>query len=124
EAKWAMEAETYRYMLRGCGAVIVIPGWVIGPGGAEAILEPLITRLARGRLAGRTERTLNLVDARDLAETLVKALEGGRAGRRYVVGGQNLGSELIVGRILEATGQKRSALRVPPGTLRHAARVG
>lgn len=123
EAKWAMEAEVYRYMLRGFGAAVMIPGLILGPGGAESTLGPLIRRLARAQLPGLIGQHVNLIDVRDLAEGLVKGLERGRAGRRYIVGGQNLELRLVAAEVSALKKVKAPTFQLPAAPIRRAAQL-
>ncbi len=63
----------------------------VGPGDL-GISPP--TRLIRdfclGKLPARMDCTLNLIDVRDVAEGLIKTMERGRPGQRYLLGGENL----------------------------------
>ena len=90
EAKFSMEAEIYRYIDAGTPAVIAIPGAVFGPGDVKPATGEFLVRLAAGQIPALVEGTFNAVDVRDVAEVLVAALQKGRPGRRYVIGGENV----------------------------------
>lgn len=97
EGKWSAEAEVYRYIADGLDAVIVIPTLVFGPGDAGLTTGRWIRRIAAGRLAvGLDEAVCNAVDARDVAEGIAAALRGGRRGRRYILGGENVAVDRII----------------------------
>lgn len=74
----------------GIDAVIVNPGFMIGPRDARPSSGRVIVDLVRGRIpiypAGRN----NFVDVRDVARGTVAAWERGARGRRYILGGHNL----------------------------------
>lgn len=75
----------------GQPVVVANPTMPVGPG--DRGLSPptrLIRDFCQGRLPARMDCTLNLIDVRDVAEGLVRTLERGRPGRRYLLGGENL----------------------------------
>ncbi len=95
ETKYSMEAELYRYFDKGLEIVVALPSLILGPG---CINSP--TRLILKKELQFSSRALdtdddaenqrvNVVDVRDVASALVAAMERGRAGRRYVLGGIN-----------------------------------
>lgn len=93
EVKYSMEAELYRYFDKGLEIVVALPSLILGPGcfesSARQILKDILTTSVAGSVEkGQIER-LNVVDVRDVGSALVAALERGRAGRRYVLGGIN-----------------------------------
>lgn len=75
----------------GQQVVIASPTMPVGPG--DRRLTPpsrLIRDFCSGRIPARMDCTLNLVDVRDVAEGLVRTMERGRPGKRYLLGGENL----------------------------------
>src|SRR5579862_455325 len=56
---------------------------------------------------------LNLVDVRKCAEGHVAALERGRAGERYILGGQNLTLKQILDKLGELTGLPSPKIKLP-----------
>ena len=57
--------------------------------------------------------TLNLIDVRDVAEGLVRAMAVGRPGRRYLLGGTNLSLVELLEILSESTGVPVPGRRVP-----------
>ena len=77
----------------------------VGPG--DRGLSPptrLIRDFCLGTLPARMDCTLNLIDVRDVAEGLVRTMERGRPGRRYLLGGENLTLLGLLGILSELTG--------------------
>ncbi len=75
----------------GAAVVIVNPTMPVGPG--DRGLSPptrLIRDFCDGRLPARMDCTLNLIDVRDVADGLIRAMDRGQPGRRYLLGGENL----------------------------------
>lgn len=123
EVKHAMEAEVYRYLRHGLGTVIAIPSAVFGPGDLKPTTGQFLLYLAKGRLPAFVGRWLNAVDARDVADSVAAALEQGRPGRRYILGGQNLSVEDFIERVCEAVSTTPPRLHLPSRAVRGAARA-
>jgi dihydroflavonol-4-reductase len=75
-------------------------------------------RMVRGVASGRYRATLrsgglNLVDVRDVAQGHVLALEHGRAGERYILGGANLTLAEVFELIARAAGRQPPRVRLP-----------
>jgi dihydroflavonol-4-reductase len=71
--------------------VVVNPTMPVGPG--DRGLSPptrLILDFCRGKLPALMDCTLNLIDVRDAALGMIRAMERGETGRRYLLGGENL----------------------------------
>ncbi len=58
---------------------------------------------------------LNLVDAREIARMHLHALEAGRPGERYILGGENLTLKQILDKLAELTGLPSPKVQVPHG---------
>src|SRR5258706_8170475 len=99
EAKWAMEAEAYRAVAAGQDVVVLCPTVVFGPGDVKPTTGVTILALARGLMRAYVEGAINVVDVRDVAQAHVAALDRGRCGERYILGGHNttVGAAMGVG---------------------------
>ena len=100
----------------GRPVVIANPTMPVGPG--DRGLSPpsrLIRDFCRGGLPAMMDCTLNLIDVRDVAEGLVKTMEQGRTGRRYLLGGENLTLAGLLGILSELSGVPVPRRRVPYG---------
>ena len=75
----------------GAPVVVVNPTMPVGPGD-RGVSPPtrLIRDFCNRKLPARMDCTLNLIDVRDLAEGVVRAMDRGRPARRYLLGGANL----------------------------------
>jgi dihydroflavonol-4-reductase len=110
----------------GLEAVVVNPTAPVG----EGDLRPtptgrMVAGVARGRLRGFLAETgLNIVDVRDVALGHVLALEHGRAGERYILGGVDLWLEELFAAIADLAGRPRPRLRVPYWAVKAAAATG
>ncbi len=107
-------------------AVVVNPTTPVGEGDAA----PTPTgKMVRGVATGRYRAYVgtagvNLVDVRDVARGHLLALERGRRGERYLLGGENLPLKEAFARIAEAAGRPRPWIRVPYAAVRAGATLG
>jgi dihydroflavonol-4-reductase len=110
----------------GLDALCVNPTTPVGEGDTT----PTPTgRMIRGVASGRYRATLrsgglNLVDVRDVARGHVLALERGRTGERYLLGGVNLTLAEVFAKIAEAAGRRPPRLELPYAAARALAAVG
>jgi dihydroflavonol-4-reductase len=89
----------------GASVIIVNPTMPVGPGD-RGVSPPtrLIRDFCNGGLPARMDCTLNLIDVRDVAEGLIRAMERGEPGRRYLLGGENLTLVALLGHLSDLTG--------------------
>lgn len=86
-------------------------------------------RMVRGVASGRFRATLrggglNLVDVHDVARAHVSALERGRPGERYLVGGVNLTLSEVFALIAGAANRRPPRLELPFAAVRVLGRLG
>jgi dihydroflavonol-4-reductase len=123
ESKQSMEAEVYRYVRDGMPASIVLPTAVFGPGDIKPTTGRYLVEVARGHIPAVLDATMNAVDVRDVANTVVNALERGRGGRRYILGGQNSSVMDFTSRAAKIAGVSAPRLAAPAGPVSRVARV-
>jgi dihydroflavonol-4-reductase len=73
----------------------------------------MVVDFLRGAMPAFLDTGLNVVDVRDVAEGHLLAGERGRAGERYILGGENLTLEQIFGTLAEVTGRAAPKIRIP-----------
>jgi dihydroflavonol-4-reductase len=98
----------------GRPVVVANPTMPVGPG--DRGLSPptrLIRDFCLGKLPAVMDCTLNLIDVRDAADGLVRAMERAKPGRRYLLGGENLTLSGLLGMLSELTGVPVPRWRVP-----------
>jgi dihydroflavonol-4-reductase len=102
-------------LARDAGAIVVNPTTPIGPGDRKPTpTGKMIAGVATGRIQGFVATTgLNLVDVRDVARGHALALERGKPGERYILGGADLPLEEIFAAIADLAARRRPRLRVP-----------
>jgi len=107
----------------GQPVVVVNPTLPIGPG--DDSLTPPMAMLAlylTDRMPGSLNFILNLADVRDVADGMIRAARYGRAGARYILGGENLSMKQLAGMLEDLTGEKAIKFWVP-GQLAYAAAI-
>jgi dihydroflavonol-4-reductase len=72
-----------------------------------------IVDFLNGKLPAFIDTGLNIVDARDVAEGHLLALERGRPGERYILGSENLTLAQILEALARITGRKAPTMRIP-----------
>lgn len=107
-AKRRAEERALAFAREGLPVVVVNPGGIFGPGdwkptpSGESILAYLRWRLPMG--FPMSDGGLNVVDVDDVAEGHLLALDRGRPGERYILGGENLTWERQYAILSELTG--------------------
>jgi dihydroflavonol-4-reductase len=110
----------------GMDAVVVNPTTPVGEGDwmptpTGRMIRGVATGRYRGYLAGTG---VDVVDVRDVARGHVLAHEQGRAGERYLLGGEFLSLRQLFGLVAGIAGVGGPRLRVPYGAARAVARLG
>ncbi len=103
-------------MVDSCGlpAVIVNPSTPIGPRDVRPTpTGRIIVEAASGRMPAFVDTGLNLVHVDDVAAGHVAALERGRIGERYILGGENLTLAELLARIAVLTNRPPPRIRLP-----------
>lgn len=65
----------------------------------------------------------NVADIRDVAQGILSALEKGRSGERYILGGENTTVEEFSDMVCDVVGRRRPFLPMPFHVVRAAARI-
>ena len=94
--------------------VIALPTAPIGPGDyARTPPMRMLDGMLKGTLPALIDCTWNFVDVRDLASGVIAAMERGRAGRRYLLGGANATTAEMAALFTRVAPRPAPALRVP-----------
>jgi dihydroflavonol-4-reductase len=111
-------------VLGGQDIVIVNPSTPIGPGDVKPTpTGKMVVDAANGRMPAYVNTGLNVVHVDDVAEGHVLALNKGRAGDMYILGGENLMLRDLLGMIAALSLRRRPLLRLPIGPLMPVAAV-
>ncbi len=99
---------------RALPAVIVNPSTPIGPGDIKPTpTGRVIVEAARGRVPVFVDTGLNIAHVEDVALGHLLAAKSGQIGRRYILGGENLGLQEILAAVARITGRRPPAFRIP-----------
>lgn len=107
-AKYEAEQVAIEFSKSGLDLVRVLPGTVVGPGdwkptpNGRAIVAYL--KMPVGFRVPVFEGGLNIVDVEDVVNGHIAAMEKGRSGERYILGGDNLTFSQIFECLSEVTG--------------------
>jgi dihydroflavonol-4-reductase len=99
----------------GLDVVVVNPTTPVGPGDERPtptgqMVRDVVCGRARAYLAGAG---LNIVAVEDVAEGHVRAYESGRAGERYLLGGENLTMQTVFATLARAAGRRPPRVALP-----------
>jgi dihydroflavonol-4-reductase len=123
-SKAMAEVVALREAARGLPVVIVHPTTVLGPGDRRPTpTGTIVVHFLNGRMKAYTNLMQNLVDVRDVAAGHALALEKGRPGERYVLGGENLEMSEIVRLLAEITGLPEPWFAIPHPLLHAMGRI-
>ena len=102
----------------GFSAVIVNPSTPIGPGDVKPTpTGQIVLDAARGRTPAYVDTGLNIVHVDDVAAGHLLAFHRGRAGERYILGGQDMTLREILVQIAQLVGRKPPRIRLPHAAL-------
>ena len=115
ESKVAAERLVERLVAeRSLPAVIVMPSTPIGPRDIKPTpTGRIVVEAAMGRIPAFVDTGLNLVHVDDVAAGHVLAMENGRVGERYILGGQDASLREMLAVIAELTGRKAPTVNLP-----------
>ena len=102
----------------GVEVVSVCPSYVLGPAFNRTRAGETSTRIVanylRGRLPAIVDAHTNIVDVEDVAAGHLLAADRGRAGERYILGGENLPWSEVIERIARISDRRFPVLVLPP----------
>lgn len=113
-SKFMAEQVAFDAAKSGVDVVVVNPTTPIG----ERDIKPtptgrIVVDFLKRKFPAYVETGLNLVDATECARGHVQALEKGRSGERYILGGENLTLKQILDRLAAITGLKSPTVKLP-----------
>jgi dihydroflavonol-4-reductase len=117
-----LEAER---LVLAAGGVCVNPTTPVGDGDrAPTPTGAMVRGVVVGRYRAYPRIGLNVVDVRDVARGHVLALEHGRPGERYLLGGVDLTMRELFAAVAHLAGRRRPRLPVPYAAIRAGAALG
>lgn len=112
--KFLAEQVAVEFARSGFPVVIVNPTAPVGDHDVKPTpTGQTILDFLSGRLPAFIDTGLNIVDARDVAQGHLLALEQGRPGERYILGSENLTLAQILEALARIAGRKAPATRLP-----------
>ena len=98
----------------GLDVVIVNPSTPVGEGDIKPTpTGRIVVDFLKKKFPAYVDTGLNLVDVKECARGHIAALENGRAGERYILGGENLTLKQILDKLAAITGLPSPKVRVP-----------
>jgi len=98
----------------GLPAVIVNPSTPIGAHDVRPTpTGRIIIEAATGKMPAFVDTGLNLVNVEDVAAGHLLALDHGRIGERYILGGDNVTLQQLLGEIASLTGRRPPRVKLP-----------
>ena len=102
----------------GLPAVIVNPAAPVGPRDIKPTpTGRMIADAAAGKMPAYVDTGLCVVHVDDVAEGHLLALERGRIGEKYILGGENLSLKALLGLVAAETGRAPPRVRLPGALL-------
>jgi dihydroflavonol-4-reductase len=102
----------------GLSVVIVSPSTPVGPGDVKPTpTGQLVLDAAAGKMPAYVDTGLNIVHVDDVAAGHLLAYERGRAGERYILGGQDMSLREILEVIARLAGRSPPRVRLPYGVV-------
>jgi dihydroflavonol-4-reductase len=113
-SKFMAEQAAFEAARAGQDVVIVNPTTPVG----ERDVKPtptgrIVLDFLKRKFPAYVDTGLNLVDASECARGHIQALEKGRSGERYILGGENLTLKQILDRLAAITGLRSPTVKLP-----------
>ncbi|MEA2016108.1 MAG: SDR family oxidoreductase [Actinomycetota bacterium] len=113
-SKAAASLEVIKAASNGLDSVVVCPTGVIGPYDFKGSFSTrTFIDFARGRMKITTGGAYDFVDVRDVADGLVMASEKGRKGQFYILSGERITMDELMGMLSENSGVKPPGYKIP-----------
>jgi dihydroflavonol-4-reductase len=98
----------------GLDVVQILPSWMFGPGDAAPTGSgQLVLDFLAGKLPGIPPGGTTIVDARDVAVGMIRAAERGRAGEKYILGGEFHTLAEVVRALEQVSGRSGPRSQIP-----------
>jgi dihydroflavonol-4-reductase len=113
-SKYLAEEAAQEAVRMGMSVVIVNPSTPVGPGDIKPTpTGQLVLDAATGRMPAYVDTGLNIVHVDDVAAGHLLAFERGRAGERYILGGEDMTLRTILAEIARLVGRRPPRIRLP-----------
>jgi dihydroflavonol-4-reductase len=109
---------------KGLDAVIVHPGFMLGPYDWKPSSGRMMLELGKGFKPGWPVGGCSVCDVRDVAAGVIAALDRGQTGRHYVLAGENVTYKVLWTEMMERMGRPKPLVPIGPMLRAVAGRVG
>lgn len=120
-SKYESELEVHRGIAEGIDAVIVNPSLIFGVGREGHNTRRIVDFVRSGWARAVPPGSTNVVDVRDVAAGMRRAMADGETGRRYFLGSENVSWNEMVSTLAVAFDEEPPSRTLPPLLLRAAA---
>ncbi len=118
QSKYLAEQAVLELAHAGVPVVVVNPSAPVGPRDIKPTpTGKMIADTAAGRMPAYVDTGLNVVHVDDVAEGHALALERGRVGERYILGGEDLGMAELLALVARIAGRTPPRVRLPHAAL-------
>lgn len=115
-SKFSAEHEALRAAAEGQDVSLVLPTFPLGPGDRRPTpTGKVVLDFLNGRMPAFMDTAMNVVHVDDLALGHLAALERGRSGRSYILGGENLSMRAILQMLADYSGLPMPSYQFPRG---------
>jgi dihydroflavonol-4-reductase len=123
-SKYRAERAVLALAAQGAPVVVVNPSMPVGPGDIKPTpTGRLIRDAGLGRIPAFVDTGMNVVHVDDVAAGHLLAMQHGRIGETYILGGENLTMRALLALIAEVAGRKAPTIGLPVGPLFPAAAI-
>jgi dihydroflavonol-4-reductase len=113
-SKYRADRFAFRLARSGAPVVVVSPTLPVGPGDRNRTPPTqMMLDFCLGRRREYLDASLNLIDVRDVAEGMTRAMAQGRPGRRYLLGNENLSIREVFAHLARLTSLPEPRWEVP-----------
>jgi dihydroflavonol-4-reductase len=109
------EEEALGRSQEGLEVISVNPSLLLGPGDVFGSSTGDVRLFLDGAIPASPAGGMSYVDARDAADALVRAMDAGKPGRRYLIGGSNVTVREFMNRLARITGLAAPRMTMPRG---------
>jgi dihydroflavonol-4-reductase len=122
-AKRRAEQLCFEAYKKGVPVIVVNPAEVYGPADTALITAGNLIDFAKSNPVLVCKGGTSVVHVNDVADGIVAALEKGRPGERYILGGENLTIRQLADLCLQLVGKEAKILSIPNGLIRFISRI-
>lgn len=123
-SKREADIEVEQWISKGLNAVIVHPGFMLGPNDWKLSSGKMLVGLTRNYPLLSPRGGCSLCDARDVAAGIIHALEKGKQGEHFILAGHNITYLELWRAISDITGALRPLWRMGPLAMLTTALIG